>query len=52
MLIGKYMVQIHVSKEQVYLTAKDRNGTRKIYTHMIFRPINGHCQMQNTANLL
>ena len=46
------MVQIHVSKEQVYLTAKDRNGTRKIYTHMIFRPINGHCQMQNTANLL
>ena len=39
------MVQIHVSKEQVHLTAKDRNGTRKIYTHMIFRPTNGHFQM-------
>ena len=39
------MVQIHVSKEQVHLIAKDRNETRKIYTHMISRPINGHFQM-------
>ena len=44
------MVQIHVSNEQVDLTAKYRNRTKKIYTHMTFRPINGHCQMQLEHN--
>ena len=44
------MVQIHVSNEQVDLTAKYRNQTKKIYTHMTFRPINGHCQMQLEHN--
>ena len=49
---AKYVSSLDNPKEQVHLTAKDRNGIRRIYTHMIFRPINGHCQMQNTTNLL
>ena len=42
---AKYVSSLDNPKEQAHLTAKGRNGTRKIYTHMIFRPINGHFQM-------
>ena len=48
---AKYVSSLDNSKEQVHLTAKDSNGTRKKYTHMIFRPINGHFQMQNITKL-
>ena len=41
----KYLVQIRVSKEQVDLSAKYGSETSKIYTHMIFRPLEGHFQM-------
>ena len=48
---AKYVSSLDNPKEQVHLTAKDRKGTRKIYTHMIFRPINGHFQKSNTTKL-